>query len=490
MRDYTINPKYPLLPEQNECIDFMLRRARCICSAQTGLGKTYLSCTATLYLLNYYKDLHCIMIIPQKALKAFKKELSQKLHTKYNIWTSSGKEVMKGARITLVTHTALSKYVSDIIKLRQTFKLMAVVDEIHNLQNPDSKFYKLMLSLRKFFSIFYGLTATPLKNDISGLYHMINLVEPGYLGSWNTFCFHFLITRKRYIKGRGYTLEITGTKNRELLQRKLQEIIILRQKVYNLDFKYHSCELTEPERKRYFLAGKGLLRESAKKNWAVRLHDLQQVVDNVHNNYEQIPLTNKERLLLALLKQKNSQGDICVVFSTYYETLFRIKDVITKYKSQIGVTKILEVHGKVDLKQREKVEELIEPGSVVLITEAGTESINLQRANSIIFYDIPFGIQCFTQACGRVTRMDTKFENQAVHILEARGTIDTYKRVLIQSHTNLITMLFGKMETLPLEVVDLDRNSVDQLRKVLLWSFSKGTPLTDELINNILKGES
>ena len=46
----------------------------------------------------------------------------------------------------------------------------------------------------------------------------------------------------------------------------------------------------------------------------------------------------------------------------------------------------------------EKVEELIDKGTVVLITSAGTESINLQRADTMIFYDPPFAWLSFIQA--------------------------------------------------------------------------------------------
>ena len=54
-----------------------------------GFGKTYLMCTALCHLLLKYPDTHAIVICPQKAVKAFKKELSQKLRIVYNTLTSS-----------------------------------------------------------------------------------------------------------------------------------------------------------------------------------------------------------------------------------------------------------------------------------------------------------------------------------------------------------------------------------------------------------------
>lgn len=39
--DYTLRKKYPLTEEQNEVLDFMLKRNKVINACQTGFGKTY-----------------------------------------------------------------------------------------------------------------------------------------------------------------------------------------------------------------------------------------------------------------------------------------------------------------------------------------------------------------------------------------------------------------------------------------------------------------
>ena len=40
--DYTLRKEYPLTKEQNEVLDFMLKRNQAINAAQTGFGKTYI----------------------------------------------------------------------------------------------------------------------------------------------------------------------------------------------------------------------------------------------------------------------------------------------------------------------------------------------------------------------------------------------------------------------------------------------------------------
>jgi len=176
-----------------------------------------------------------------------------------------------------------------------------------------------------------------------------------------------------------------------------------------------------------------------------------------------------------------------LVYCDYNEVIDRLELILNKSKSITGVKQILKVTGDVSQKQREKVEDLIDNKTVVLITSAGTESINLQRADSIVFYDIPFSILTFIQAVGRVTRIDSKYSEQYVHILEAVGTIDSYKRCLVQINGGLISNMFGKVETLPLEVGQIDRNLTRQLKQGLLWCFKQNRLLTEEELKQILE---
>ena len=82
--------------------------------------------------------------------------------------------------------------------------------------------------------------------------------------------------------------------------------------------------------------------------------------------------------------------------------------------------------------------------------------------------------------------MDTKFNKQYIHFIETVGTIDTYKKYLIQSNIGLITMVFGKMETLPLDLNTKDKAYSNQVKDALLWCFKQGRLLTEEEINKLI----
>ena len=96
----------------------------------------------------------------------------------------------------------------------------------------------------------------------------------------------------------------------------------------------------------------------------------------------------------------------------------------------------------------------------------------MQAINNVIFYNTPFALGWFIQCVGRVARMDSKYDQQNIFILEASDTIDTYKRLLVQDHSELIRIIFGKEGNLP-DIGKLDKDVMKKYRtyfkRKLLW---------------------
>ena len=132
--DYTLRKEFPLKPEQNEAIEFMLQRPYCVNALQTwlDLGKLILAVVHGCHVLLKYPDTHLIILCPQKAVKAFKRELTQKLRVAYNELTSANKNINPNARITIITHSMLKNNLDYISELKAEGKrLILIVDEAH-----------------------------------------------------------------------------------------------------------------------------------------------------------------------------------------------------------------------------------------------------------------------------------------------------------------------------------------------------------------------
>ena len=186
-------------------------------------------------------------------------------------------------------------------------------------------------------------------------------------------------------------------------------------------------------------------------------------------------------------KEKMMRDDTLKVLEVKTESRPEVVNEIVKtsyYSMQIN--NIYEITGLQDFKQKAYVEDNLSIHDVVLLTQAGTESINLQRSDTLILYDIPFSIKTILQLLGRITRIDSKYSAQYIHFIEASNTIDTYKRLLISIHGDIINKIFGEIETLPVELTLVDQKIQQKLRNKLLWSFKSHRLPTEEEIENII----
>ena len=494
MTDYTLVKDYPLMQEQNEMIDFAIRRTEAVISGQTGLGKTYTALTLVMHLMLKYKNTATIVICPPKALISFKRELEEKLKVRYSIISTGENRVDKTTRIIVISNTCIDKAASTILAFKQAgYNLIGIVDESHFLQSPTTKQYKQVAGIRPLFSVLYFLTATSCKNDIMGMFHMINLLKPGYLGSLTSFRRNYLVLHRRQItittktgkKKQNTIEELVGYRNLDSLKQLLNNIIIVRQKEYNLRFQYHSVEPNEVEVKAYLEASKGNLSEKAGDFWSVRLRDISLVVDNIHPDYPKQQLSTKEKLLLKVLKSNIEAGKSCIIYCAYIEGVNRIKYLLDLFRSQLGIEDIFIIKGGVSLEERKKIEQVIGVHKPLIITSAGGESINLQRANNIIFYDLPYDISATMQVIGRITRVNTKYTTQYIDILELKGTVDTYKRLCLEKNMKLVESLFGKMNTLPIATYDNEQKFMRSLKNLILWAFKKGRLITEEELQDL-----
>ena len=465
-RDYTLNNKYPLTDEQNEGVEFLLNNPNSILGFKTGLGKTLCALTTANIITDKYNDIDIVIVCPKSATSSFKKELETKLNTKYSIFTTDEVNKDIDARINIFNYSNLT-YLIEFINTTNR-RLVVFLDEVHLLSNRKSNQNRILISLRRQFLAVYGITATVLLNNPKGLYNIINYIRPNYLGSFNYFKSKYCKTKNITIRRNGKLLkieDIVGLKNTEELSDILSKIIIVRKKDYNIDFKYYKTKMTNEEYLKYKEASEGLLTEDLSiKLFSSRLHDLQRVVDG--SLFESSTLSSKEKLLLKTIIEIFNRNESVLIYTEYESTYKRLGNIIRYFKSMLGYSNLFYITGKVKYEDRVKVETSIIDKSIVIITKAGSQSINLQSANNLIIYNIPFSMGVYIQLLGRISRLDTKYDIQHVYHIEMEDTIDTYKRLLVQSHLKDIENLFGDDSNLP---ESKSINNIKKLRDMLLW---------------------
>lgn len=493
---------YQLKQEQLDALYFCLNRNEAIMSLGTGVGKTITSCCLIKHLLEQTNSV-AVFIIPSKAIKAFKKEMKL-CNLEYNLWESSECQDVESAKITIVTHTALAKYNKEIINFIENKNAIGIVDEVHNFSaNYDTlkptlnKGTKALVSIRPYFKRFYALTATTIKNNVMSLYTMCNIVKPHYFGSPTNFKRKYCIINRQYIKVKsknprfnGYTKvieKVTGLKKSDELERLKNNLIIFRQLKYNIEYDDIDIDLDNSLWEKYKYIGKGSFMKTKPKSqlseFSIRLIELQKLMDNCSEYYTPYILSNKEEVLLNLIKKLFKEGHIPIVYCFYLDTIDRIKFILKQ--SDIDIDDVFVISGQVPKKERVLVEDRIAKNTVTIINKAGTESINLQKADTMIYYNIPWSVEEYLQSIGRITRNDTKFDKQLVYFLQYEGTIDNYKALNIKNRVNTVEQFQGE-QIASSNGVNLTEEDRSNLRKLLLWCVDQDKPLTkQELINKI-----
>lgn len=522
IKDYTLKNKkgYRLSEDQNEVVEALLNNDNFFNLSQTGFGKTLTTITAAVHKLVERKDedIHFVLIVPTKAIKVFRDTLGNILGVPFNIYSAESIKTQKGARFHIFNYSTIGKDVvpskASITKaikagkevpkkhnpIFERFKqlkkehpnLWLIADEAHMLQDPNTIQYRFVKAANTLFIGRWFLTATPILNDLEGLFHMVTLVSPTFShGSIYAFRNKYMLFEEGsyFITVRGKrvrktTTVLVGYKNLEILKERLSKISIVKSKQYDMNFNYVKTELSEGSMKYYKWAAEGLFsgtlnkgtrktKKSKQEHAGARLHDLQRVVSNSHPEFQYLKDRNlasdKEALLIKTIKQIVDSNEAALVYFSYLETLDRVKYILNKLKDKLGLTGIYEISGSITTTQRMRVENLITPKSVTLITSAGTESVNLQKANNIIFYEIPFSIREFIQACGRIARVNSEYNTFDVYILEAGGTIDSYKKNRLIANMPAIKNVLGTRNSLPIELANITLKDVQDMKNEYLW---------------------
>lgn len=527
--DYTLKMRadWILKPKQNEIVDFLIKHPFAFNCAQTGIGKTITSLTAAIhtYVNRKDDDIHFVLLLPGSAVKAFTDALGKVLGIPYNIYTATTLNVMPDARFHIFNYSTIgsgvfdkknkkgdsislqeaisrNQYITRLMTLYKTHKnLWLIADEAHALQDINTVQYRVVDGLRAMFIGMWLLTATPILNNLDGLFHMTDILMPGFFGNIyrfrNKYCvletnIIYKYDRRKHARIPIKTTDVIGYKNLDHLSSEFEKISIIRADEYDIRFNYRSAHLSEYMIKFYELAIKGLFsgkhintkigknglpkkvtKKSKQEHAGARLHDMQRVVSNSHKDFQALnkdEITEKEYLLIQTILEVINRNEAVLIYFSYLETLARVKYILNIIKNKFDIKTIHEISGSIKLHERKIVESALKPRDIVLMTSAGTESVNLQKANNLIFYEIPFALRQFIQACGRIARTNSEYEIFNIYILEAVGTIDTYKKNRILMNSGPIKAVLGGSNILPVETLTINLADKAAMKDKFLWN--------------------
>lgn len=177
----------------------------------------------------------------------------------------------------------------------------------------------------------------------------------------------------------------------------------------------------------------------------------------------------KRTLLIDTLKNTCTDKPILQKGVVLYVKLLEVIELIEQDFSELNLN-YKTIQGSVTSAKRMKiVSDFNEDCSnkILIISDAGGESINIKKTNEIILYNIPDGPRKNTQTIGRVDRGD--FDEVNIHLIQVENSIDEYLSVLISSKKQLENELLH-CDSIPLkEISSFNSEVLKAIRKRKLW---------------------
>ncbi|MHC5611844.1 DEAD/DEAH box helicase [Nostoc sp.] len=332
---------------------------------------------------------------------------------------------------------------------------LVVVDEAHHLKNRTTLNWKLVNALNKRFILM--LTATPVQNSLIELFNLLTLLKPGLLQTEAAFKKEYVDSRNGRVpknpeKLRSLMREVMVRNTRALVDVKLPKRFATTITVTPADgeeklYQDLSEYLRSSEEKLDRLSRTNLLMRAGSSPGALadslkqltkRLPD--EELKSLARRAAQVKQVEKAKVLVEMLS-KSSQKTL--VFTTHKATSAYLAQTL-----QAANIPFAEFTGGMSLKQKdEAIAAFRDNVSVLLASETGGEGRNIQFANAIVNYDLPWNPMKIEQRIGRIHRIG---QTQDVFIFNfcLKGSIEEYILRILHDKINMFELVVGEIETI------------------------------------------
>lgn len=373
---------------------------------------------------------------------------------------------------------------------------LVVVDEAHHLKNRATLNWKLVNALNKRFMLM--LTATPVQNSLVELFNLLTLLKPGLLQTEALF-------KKEYVDSKNGRVP----KNPDKLRSLMREVMVRNTRALvdvKLPKRFATTITVEPsagEQQLYqdlndYLRSDETLDKLSRTNLLMRagsspgalaesLKHLTQRIPSeelkaLAKRAAQVKQVEKAKALVEMLKKSRQKT---LVFSTHKATSAYLAKTL-----EAADIPFAEFQGGMSLKEKDgAIAAFRDTVSVLLASETGGEGRNIQFANVIVNYDLPWNPMKIEQRIGRIHRIG---QTQDVFIFNfcLKDSIEEYILRVLHDKINMFELVVGEVETI-LGNVDDDFDFSDVVMGI--WLSHQAKPeldhAFDQFADNLLQAK-
>ena len=354
-----------------------------------------------------------------------------------------------------------------------------IVDEAQNIKNPSAKQTQAVRKLRTDFRL--AMTGTPVENRLSELWSIMHFLNPGYLGTHESFRRNYSLPIERFSDPEA-TQQLRQMISPFILRRVKTDPRVIQDLPDKIEMKEY-CYLTEEQATLYEVVVKDAMKRVQESEGIERrgivlalLMQLKQVCNHPSQYLHQITgadtdidqfrgHSGKLTRLTEMLEEVLAVGDRVLVFTQFAE----MGKLLAPYLRETLGYQTLFLHGGTPAKMREQMirrfeEEEHGPPIFILSLKAGGLGLNLTRANHVFHFDRWWNPAVENQATDRAFRIG-QTRNVQVHKFLTTGTLEEKIDELIESKKGLAEAIVGGGESWLTELSTDELRDLVQLRR-------------------------
>ena len=425
--------KAELFPYQQEGVAFAVFRDAAILADEMGLGKTIQAIATAVMKKKFFGFTKTLIVCPASLKEQWRQEIAKfsfeqaviadgPPDQRANIYRNSK------AYFIIVNYETILRDWREINRMETDFIILDEAQKIKNFSTLTAQSIKL---LEKKHALV--ITGTPIENRLVDLYSIVQFIDPTFLSPlWEFSYQHCYFDETKQDK-------ITGYYNLQQLNEKLTSLLLRREKRKVISELPQITEITVPvdmhleQEILHANFAKGISVILRKKfispfdmqRLMLLMSNMRMVCDSTYlidkESHISPKLAELKSILLEKLDLKNSDSKI-IIFSEWVTML----QIIGKMLHELGIG-FAQLTGKVAVKNRDALVKKFETDSnckVFLSTEAGGTGLNLQVADTVINFEVPWNPAKKNQRVGRIDRLGQRSKHLNVINLITRNSIE------------------------------------------------------------------
>jgi len=425
--------KGELFPYQKEGVEFVLFKKAAIIADEMGLGKTIQAAAAAVLKKQIFGFKKTLIVCPATLKSQWKKEIETFTNEKALIINGMPKE--REAQYLddryfffIVNYETILRDNIAINKAGMDFLILDEAQRVKNYETKTSSSIKRLLPKHILIT-----TGTPIENRLIDIFSVVSVLDPYFFGPLWEFSYQHCLFDP------GNENKINGYYNLQALNERLSEILIRREKrnvldqlpnVQQFDIPVGLSPLQAEYHASYAKGIAGILSKKFLTPYDMQklqllLASMRMVCDSTYlideETNESPKMKELENILFDQLDLKNTDRKI-IIFSEWIKVHKLIGGMLRKNK--IG---FVELNGKVPVKLRGDLIRKFENDTkckIFLSTEAGGSGLNLQVADTLINFELPWNPAKKNQRIGRIDRLGQKSGKLTIYNLITLNSIE------------------------------------------------------------------